>query len=214
MAEPSRRQRCFITFAVLGDLRFISHHDTMRLWRRALARAELPVRYSEGFNPHPRFSLPLPRPVGIASDAEVLIAEFEEPVEPADCRERLHRQMPFDLKVKEVRSLAAEERPKAEWVRYQLVLDGEDLSVLQQRVQRVLDERVVEVTRRIHRGGKVRRIDVRPRIIDLSVRPEHIAFTVSVNGEGSVRPAEIAGLLGFDEGSINHRILRLEVRWK
>ena len=37
------RYRVAIRFAIEGDLRFISHHDTVRLFERAIARAGLPV---------------------------------------------------------------------------------------------------------------------------------------------------------------------------
>ena len=52
------RFRFMLTFRIDGDLRFISHLDTVRLFRRACARAGLPVRYSQGFNPQPRIVLP------------------------------------------------------------------------------------------------------------------------------------------------------------
>ncbi|GAF87148.1 unnamed protein product, partial [marine sediment metagenome] len=66
---PAQRERWVFGYDVDGDLRFISHHDMLRLFARSLARAALPVRFSEGFNPHPRLSIPLPRPVGVASQA-------------------------------------------------------------------------------------------------------------------------------------------------
>mgnify|MGYP001608428956 CR=1 FL=1 len=95
-----------LTFSIAGDLRFISHHDTLRLFQRALARAALPVRHSEGFNPHPRMTLPLPRPVGIASDAEAVIVEFDQSVAPDDLLQRLQRHTPADLNLFGVRRLA------------------------------------------------------------------------------------------------------------
>ena len=76
--DTSVRETWAFAFSVTGDLRFISHRDTIRVFQRALARASLPVRYSEGFNPHPRLSLPLPRPVGVASEAEIIIVEFDQ----------------------------------------------------------------------------------------------------------------------------------------
>ena len=65
-----------------GDIRFVSHRDTLRLFARAATRAEVPLRYSGGFNPHPRVTIPVPRPVGVASDVERLVLELTEPLEP------------------------------------------------------------------------------------------------------------------------------------
>ncbi|MBI4580945.1 MAG: DUF2344 domain-containing protein, partial [Planctomycetes bacterium] len=88
------RYRIAIRFAVQDDVRFISHHDTMRMFERALARTDLPVRFSEGFNPRPKLSLPLPRPVGIATTADVLVVELTQPVVPEEALGRLAAQMP------------------------------------------------------------------------------------------------------------------------
>jgi hypothetical protein len=40
-----------------------------------------------------------------------------------------------------------------------------------------------------------------------------IEFDTVITGRGTVRPAEVGALLGFDPVSINHRIRRMEVRW-
>jgi hypothetical protein len=44
----------------------------LRVFQRACVRAGLKIQYSQGFNPRPKISLPLPRPVGVASDDELL----------------------------------------------------------------------------------------------------------------------------------------------
>lgn len=61
-----------IKFKVGGALRFLSHAETLRLFQRACVRAGINIRYSQGFNPRPRLSLPLPRPVGVESGDELL----------------------------------------------------------------------------------------------------------------------------------------------
>ncbi len=55
------RLRAALEFALAGDLRFLAHHDELRLLTRALVRAGWPLAYSQGFNPRPRLVLPLPR---------------------------------------------------------------------------------------------------------------------------------------------------------
>jgi len=54
------------------EIKFISHLDIIRLWERALRRAQIPLAYSEGFSPHPRISLAAPLPVGVTSEAELM----------------------------------------------------------------------------------------------------------------------------------------------
>jgi hypothetical protein len=48
--------RTRIKYQKIGAIRFTSHRDTMRIFRRCFASSGTPVVYSEGFNPHPRLS--------------------------------------------------------------------------------------------------------------------------------------------------------------
>ncbi|MBN1844663.1 MAG: DUF2344 domain-containing protein, partial [Sedimentisphaerales bacterium] len=57
VVDLSRSEDVALWFDVEGDLRFLSHRDTLRCWQRALTRATVPLRYSQGFNPHPRLVL-------------------------------------------------------------------------------------------------------------------------------------------------------------
>ena len=52
------------------SIRFISHLEYVRTIERAIRRAKLPAAYSEGFNPHLKFSLASALGVGVVSYAE------------------------------------------------------------------------------------------------------------------------------------------------
>lgn len=49
-----------VTFTKLGTLQYISHLDLQRAVARMLIRSQLPLGYTEGFNPHPRLNIALP----------------------------------------------------------------------------------------------------------------------------------------------------------
>ena len=49
-----------IKFEKGDDVKFISHLDVMRYFQRAIKRAELPIGYSQGFNPHQLMSFASP----------------------------------------------------------------------------------------------------------------------------------------------------------
>ena len=55
-----------------GRAKYISHLDLMATMRRGLLRAGVPLKYSEGFNPHPYMSAALPLPVGVGSICELM----------------------------------------------------------------------------------------------------------------------------------------------
>ena len=61
-----------IRFSKSGPACYISHLDLMRTFQRAFLRAGIPIRHTEGVNPHAHVSIPLPLSVGFSSACEVL----------------------------------------------------------------------------------------------------------------------------------------------
>jgi radical SAM-linked protein len=208
------RHRLAFRYSVDGDLRFISHHDTLRLFRRALARAEVPVRFSEGFNPAPRISIPLPRPVGMASDDELLVVDLERPVDSQDALVRLRTQMPEGLVVHDVRALPTGEKPHPHLVRYRLDVNGEPESDLQRKAGDMLAAPALAVERPAAPGKAAQKLDVRKYLVDLTFVEHGVEFTLCVTGSGTARPSEIAGLLLSTTAPLNHRIRRTSVTWQ
>lgn len=64
--------RIRITYAKIGNLRFIGHLDLQNLWERAFRRADLPMQFSQGFSPKVRLNLASALPLGITSVCEVI----------------------------------------------------------------------------------------------------------------------------------------------
>jgi len=72
-----------------GPAAFLGHLEFMNVIRRALRRAGLPLRYSEGFHPRARVSFGKALPIGIESECEFCDVELSEPMEPSIIAERL-----------------------------------------------------------------------------------------------------------------------------
>jgi len=91
-------------FEKLGQAAYISHLDLMKTLQRAFCRAELPVRYSQGFNPHIYLSILAPLSTGYQSVCELCDFDLED--EP-DGRmlSRVNRALPAGI-----RALRLEER--------------------------------------------------------------------------------------------------------
>ena len=83
-------------------MRYISHLDLMRLFMRALRRAELPLKMSEGFSPHPKLSFKRALKLGVESQHEEGSIVLKFPVEPEDFKNRLQKQLPEGIKIKDV----------------------------------------------------------------------------------------------------------------
>ena len=64
-----------LMFTKTGLIRFTSHLDLLRMFKRAFRRAGIPASYSQGFNPHPRMGFCQPLSLGYTGLGELI--EFQ-----------------------------------------------------------------------------------------------------------------------------------------
>lgn len=105
LSPVANRQRLRIRFARGPEVKYISHLDLMRLWERVLRRASIPIAYSEGFSPRPRFSFAAPLPVGVTSEWELMDLFLERRVSPHFLITRVSGQLPPGISILEVQEV-------------------------------------------------------------------------------------------------------------
>src|SRR5690606_23183450 len=91
-----------LRFEKRDALRFISHHDLMRVFELALRRSGLQVAFTQGFNPHPKVSFALALPLGVESLDEIVDIDLrhdDHPPSPDHVLQQLAGQMPGGLRL-------------------------------------------------------------------------------------------------------------------
>ncbi len=88
-----------LRFEKSGVLRYISHLDLTRMWGYAFARSSLPIKFSEGFNPHPKMVFASALATGSESTAELLDVKLTRPVSFGEICDSLNSVMPRGLVV-------------------------------------------------------------------------------------------------------------------
>ena len=81
------------------EIRFISHLEYVRTIGRAIRRAKLPAAYSQGFNPHMKYSLASALGVGVVSYAEFVELELTEPMNPLEAAKAFKKALPRGIRV-------------------------------------------------------------------------------------------------------------------
>lgn len=66
-----------LKFCKKGGMVFVSHIDLLRHMTRTLRRTDLPVAYSQGFNPHMIINMGITLPLGVRSDAEYMTVDVD-----------------------------------------------------------------------------------------------------------------------------------------
>lgn len=212
--QPEPRQYGVVDFAVDGDLRFLSHQEMLRLFGRACVRAGIPVRQSQGFNPRPRISLPLPRPVGIASDVERAILELTERLSPARLRDHLATHMPDGITIHQALVVGSQVACVPRRVHYSVSINGCDQADAASIASGMMRFKPIVYRRFVHKKSRHTLVDLRPYLSSIEVTDGDVLFALHITGGGTAKPAEICDLLGIGGENVNHLIRRRKIIWQ
>ena len=92
-----------LRFYKKGNMRFLSHLDLGRLFRRAIKKAEISVEYSNGFNPHEKINIVQPLSLGFESESEYFEIATKTQYGNIELMELLNSSMPEGIKFYECR---------------------------------------------------------------------------------------------------------------
>jgi radical SAM-linked protein len=82
-----------------GRAAYLSHLDMQRTLQRSLRRADMPLLYSQGFNPHPLMAFAGALSTGFESEREWFDVRLEGDIAPADFEARLNEVLPEGMAV-------------------------------------------------------------------------------------------------------------------
>ncbi|MFC2059144.1 TIGR03936 family radical SAM-associated protein [Chloroflexota bacterium] len=199
-------QRLRLTFSRGDEVKYISHLDLMRLWERALRRADLPLAYSQGFSPHPRLSLAAPLAIGVTSSAELMDIFLERRVSPHFLFKTLRGQLPGGIDLLEVLDVALglpSLQSQLLCATYRVILDSNRTS---EEIGAVLRSLLAKESLpwQHARDKEIRRYDLRSLITDLWLldwQPGEctLGMNLRCDSSGTGRPEQVASALGFEQ---------------
>jgi len=92
-------QKVKLTYKKGEEVRFIGHLDMVRVFQRALRRADLPISYTEGFNPHPKISFGPALKLGLTSEDQTLTLTLEKPLSLEEIKLKLDEVLPAGISI-------------------------------------------------------------------------------------------------------------------
>jgi radical SAM-linked protein len=204
MPDATSQQRLRICYAKGEPLKYISHLDLARAWERVFRRAGLPVAYSYGFNPRPRFQMAAALPVGVTGRAELLDLRLAEPMTSEEVLSQLRPALPAGLEVLKVDEVDLRLPSLQSGIRaadYRVVVGSQETAAaIQTRIQGLLD--APTLPRQRFQKGKVQSYNLRPFIQRMAVEPgqtegQVLTMLLQASPEGAGRPDEVLEALGL-----------------
>ena len=161
--------KMIVVFEKTPRLRHIGHLDLMRAMQRALRRSGLPLRYSQGFNPHILLTFAAPLSVGMPGKREIMEVPIEGEMTEEAFLEKLRPALPPELPCLAAR--AVDDRHPAPMAQlaaamYEAELD-EVPDGLAEAIPAFLAQDNIPAIRKTKTGMKP--CDIRPMIYDLSL---------------------------------------------
>ena len=223
MSDPNQaeKHRLRLTFAKKSQIKYIAHLDLALAWERALRRAQIPLAYSQGFNPRPKMQVASGLPLGTTGQKELLDIITTTPVDPDDVLKRVSAALPMGIELSHVEIIDWRTPALPDLVSeavYAVIVETElSRETLEERVAEVLEAKTLIQWRR--RKKRDEKFDLRPLIYELSVETvvdgdATFGMLLAAGQRGNLRPEAVLKALELDENwfSIDRRLLILEKR--
>ncbi len=181
-------------------MRFISHLDMTRFMTRIIRRANIPVWYTEGFNPHLYMTFALPLSLGFNSDYEVIDIRLTDDDFPIDSLcERLNAVCPPYIRFFD----AAEPIKKAADVKSaEFRIDFDDGGECRDSLLQFLSRDEIPVAKKTKKGG-IKEFNAAQKIIKSNVRiidgNTALDLILPAGSEDNLNPELLLGAF-FEEG--------------
>jgi radical SAM-linked protein len=206
-----------------GLARFLSHADLQRALKRCCVRAQLNLRYSQGFNPRPKMSIPLPKPVGMASSGDVLCARLQQQGggvpdsrAQAHMKQALGAQLPTGITMRTLYAIPGKITlyPRAYTCTFSL-----KTCAAQHRVEAKIPDIMTRdrfVIERLNpkKPNKIKQIDIRPFISSIDIAQRQLSMNCLIHDTGSIRVEEMLTSLGLDQADLDGPVQRDHLAWQ
>jgi len=191
-----------LRFEKLGVMQFLSHLEVLKTWEQIFRREQIPMIYSEGFNPRPKMNFALPLAVGIQALHDYLEVEVEDGF---DIDRFLTMDMPPGLKVTEAKVVEDSKALMAFVSSADFLITG-DLEALKEGLSR--DELLFR--KHTKKGERIK--DAKPLIIDYKINPDYLWVHLKAGSVDNLKPTDLLSTLVAEPKDVfDYEIIRIDV---
>jgi radical SAM-linked protein len=189
-----------IVYAKTSVIRFTSHLDILRMWERTFRRAQLPLAFTQGFNPRPRINLGLALPLGFTSECELMDIWLVEEMEVNSLLRSILDALPPGLEIQDVFQIDQHSPPLQKQIHEAIYSVHLDPFPASKNLQRLIDALLTSTEILRERRGKT--YDLRSLINSLeyvkSQGEPAIVMRLSAQDGRTGRPDEVLLQLDLD----------------
>ncbi len=208
-----------IKFKKYGSLRFIGHLDVMRFFQKVMRRAQIPIAFTAGYNPHMIMSFASPLGIGLTSEGEYFDIELAGHISSAEAVRRMNAVTADGIEVVSFRQIAEEKKMTG----MAIVAAADYLTdcrcpetgaaFTQELVAGFIGQQEMVVTKQTKRSEQ--ETDIRPLIYQMELTKQGIYLQLAAGSAQNLKPELVMSALcrfaGIEEPSIAWTRCRLEM---
>lgn len=179
-----------VSYSKQDQAKYFGHLELVNIFLRALNRAKIPVKLSEGFHPKPKISFEDPLPIGIESRQEHFVLTVPDSVYPAAVPHRLNAHLPDGLFIHSCQPVGLTSRSKpANASTYQVTLQERNFD--KQKLASFIHSSEVTISLS-NRKGKLKKINLKGMVTNIDLLDaRRLQMTLALEPGKTVRPTQI-----------------------
>lgn len=180
-----------LKFSKIGKIKYTGHLDLLKIFQRAIKRANLPISYSKGFNPHQIMSFAIPLPLGMESCGEYIDMQFDENLDCNVIKTKLNEVMPIGMEILNVVKLNEGQKSAPSIVcvgEYEITFDT---NITQNIIDDFLNQQEINTERISKKRGKetIKTVNIKEDIFNIiCIHNNKIKATISTGSAKNLKP--------------------------
>jgi radical SAM family uncharacterized protein/radical SAM-linked protein len=179
-----------VSFSKTGKAKYFGHLELVNIMFRAINRAGIDVKYSQGFHPKPKVSFENPLAIGIESESENMYIAVNHHIKHKEVVQRLNKQIPEGIEILDCTEATSDaERNRLNGYTYRVRIKDFDFDERTMQKFRNQEEIVVE---RLNKKGKTTKINLKNVVFNIRLKSKkEVEFMLKPDNGKIVKPYEV-----------------------
>ncbi|MGL5439283.1 MAG: TIGR03936 family radical SAM-associated protein [Filifactoraceae bacterium] len=199
-------------FTKVGDIAYISHLDILNVIHRGINRSGIRIKYSEGFNPHPKLAFSPALSLGVDSISEYVDVELDEVIKPKEFIERVNCNLPEGVRFTKAKVYNDKKSLSAQITHniYKLTFYNNQLhlDILERAITNINNASEI-IVKKVNKKGQLKEYNQKEKIYDLSYnKGSKVNILVAVlqnSPEGALKIKEFMDI-------VNEEVKKIEIK--
>lgn len=160
-----------IKFSKQGYIKYISHLDMIRLFKRAFKKSGLHLEHSQGFNPHPKMTFAQPLSLGYTSVGELLEIDTKDDFKTDELVKKLGDVMPQGISILDCKILDEKTKGVAGKIteaEYEISIVDTNLEI--DKIEKFISQKEIIAYKKQKKKKELKAVNIKPMIRDYDLK--------------------------------------------